>query len=93
MEVMSFHQITQGLRLKGRQTRITNLPVVYKKGVRHQKMEEAADYERSNITVHMQNVNLRIGFKVSIIYRLNQLFSNFYNFLFTSYNKKKEWNV
>lgn len=53
MEVMSLYQITQGLWLKGRQTRITNF---------------------------------RIGFKVSIVYGLNQLFSNFYNFLFASFN-------
>ena len=26
MEVMSFHQVAQGLRLKGSETRITNLP-------------------------------------------------------------------
>lgn len=34
---MSFHQVSQGLRLKGSQTRITNLPVMPKKKLRISK--------------------------------------------------------
>lgn len=51
-------------------------------------MKDEANYKRLNVNVHMQTGSLRIGFKVPIVYGLNQLFCNFYNFLFASYNKK-----
>lgn len=38
----------------------------------------------------MHRRNLRIGLKVSIVDRLNQLLSNFDNFLFASYNIRSQ---
>lgn len=82
---MSFHQIAQGLWLKGCQTGITNLPVAWKK-------TDSAN-EAYRVTVEWMFLkdrrrNLRIGLKVAVVDRFNQLLCDFDNFLFASYNIK-----
>ena len=94
MEVMSFHQVAQGLRLKGSETRITNLPVKPKKNKKNRESAKKVSESFWDVTVQMQRGrNLRIGLKVSIIDRLNQLLSDFDNFLLAGYNTRSQKTI
>lgn len=89
VEVVSFHQISQCLRLKGSQTGITNLPVA-------EKTEEwAKNLHTRQVMIPArpgEKNDLRVGLKVSIVDWLNQLLSDFDNFLFASWNRRSQDN-
>lgn len=83
MEVVSFYKVAKGFRLKGGETRITNLTVRDNKASGIQMRH----YWEFTVQVCFGG-NLRVGLKVSVVDGLNQLLGNFDNFLFAGWSTR-----
>lgn len=97
VEVCPLHQVAQGLRLKGCEARITDLSEIVRKHVPSTQMFVYVVITGRNLSDisgvgELNQLNWRVGLKVSIVDGLNQLLCDFNDLLFTSWDTEKQKN-